>query len=126
VLEEILKKEITGNRFPYTKWDNDSFRVLKEAGYAYDSSVWAHQTADTAGIREFPIADSYDDWTFYEYQNKTDGAELYASIKEQISGDVFVIIHHPWVLAEGDRLSAFEQFIAENPDMDLSSLVKNH
>ncbi len=113
IVEEVTGEQVIGNRFPYSSWDVDSFRALKEAGYRYDSSVWEHEEFEPY-IKEFKISNVYDDWTFYIHWNKTD-AEMYKQIvKNTQTKDHTVIVHHPWVLTQDpERMELFEVFAEE-------------
>lgn len=122
ILENITGNAITGNRFPYTKHDNDSFGILEKKGYKWDSSVWADSKDgmvpyDYGNLTEFPLFFAIDDWEYFMNENRTDAKEFYGMLYEdiKISKDreiTYIVLLHPWVLSiDEKRVDEFEEFV---------------
>ncbi len=116
VVENVTDKKIKGNRFPYTKWDTESFAALDKAGYKWDSSVWADQTVFymPSSIREFQVANMHDDWTYFIYQENTDAKQFYEDFVNDKKNEIYVVVLHPWVQAMDDeRLKELDNFVKD-------------
>ena len=120
-LENITSKKVYGNRFPYTDWEEESFDVLYENEYKWDSSLWAPSLLDLKpyekkSIAEFPIL-TKDDWSYFINDNKTNSSEfydiLYEDVQEIKDQNVnYVVLLHPWVLSlDKTRIEGLEEFI---------------
>lgn len=126
VLEGVIGAEIKGNRFPYTKYDNDSIKALKEAGYEWDSSIWKDKNSLKAyneqDIVEYPINPVTDDWGYFIKEENKDAEQFFELLEKDLktlNGDsVYVIILHPWVLAlDQSRLGALERFVERHKNI---------
>lgn len=135
VLEGITGKKIIGNRFPYTKYNNESFKALKEAGYEWDYSVWTDRARlrpfDYEGITEYPISPITDDWDYFVRNKNKDADKFFGLLDQDISklgeDSVYVIILHPWVLATDSlRIDALERFVSGHKNIkSMDQIHKN-
>lgn len=118
VVQDVTGEKVTGNRFPYTKSEEESFQALKEAGYRWDSSKWKHNFGDSKnykGIYEFPLASVRDDWSYFIYANESNSTKYFQNIGSYLENNegVIVIDLHPWVLSlDKTRMEEFEEFIS--------------
>lgn len=114
VVENITGKKVKGNRFPYTRYDTESFAALDKAEYRWDSSAWATQNVFyiPSGLTEFVIADMHDDWTYFVYQGNSDAEQFYKDFADDKKSGIYVMVLHPWVQSMDDkRLEELDLFI---------------
>lgn len=125
-LEGVLGEKIRGNRFPYTKYDEDSIRALKEAGYEWDSSIWKDKASLRAyneqGIIEYPLNPATDDWDYFIKNEKKDAEQFFKLLEQDIitlsENSVYIIILHPWVLAlDQARAEALDGFVERHKNI---------
>ncbi len=119
IVENVTGKKVKGNRFPYTRWDTESFAALDKAEYKWDSSAWADQTIFyvPSGLTEFPIASMHDDWTYFIYQNNTDAEAFYKDFAEDKKSGIYTIVLHPWVQSMDEkRLEELDLFIYDQKE----------
>jgi len=133
-LESITSKKVYGNRFPYTKWEEESFELLYEEGYKWDSSLWANSSLELQpfkkkNITEFPML-TKDDYSYFIDENKTNSSEFYGGLYRDISlikdkNVNYVVLLHPWVISmDKARIKGLEEFIKKlkYDNVDIKSL----
>jgi len=134
VVENITGEKILGNRFPYTNWEEESFEVLYENGYKWDSSLWVLSLSDLQpyekkGVIEFPIL-TKDDYSFFIGEGNNDTEKFYNLIEKDINETRnqnvhYVVLLHPWVLSlDKERIKGLEEFIKrlKYDNVDIKSL----
>ena len=133
-LERITGKEINGNRFPYTKYNEELFKYLKELDYKWDSSEWVNREmlipSFRSGLTEYPLAPIPDDWTYFIKDQNKDANSYFSLIEKELSNtpkdSVFVVVLHPWILAiDQTRVDALEEFIQRHKN-NIQSIDQIH
>ncbi|HLD42718.1 MAG TPA: polysaccharide deacetylase family protein [Candidatus Nanoarchaeia archaeon] len=102
-VEEVIGKPVVGNRFPYTNYTDDSFKILVEEGYTWDSSVWSSELDPywVDGLLELPINPVPNDWGWFVLQRNNNSNAFFKAVKDSLeaSEGTYTILLHPWVLS---------------------------
>ena len=119
-VENVTGREIKGNRFPYTRQNNESFIALNKAGYEWDSSLWRGKIElvplEFNGVKEYPINPASEDWYYFINQQKKDAEAFFRLFDEEIDklnkNSTYILVLHPWVLAKDkEKIRALEGFV---------------
>ncbi|MDP4012896.1 MAG: polysaccharide deacetylase family protein [Candidatus Nanoarchaeia archaeon] len=121
-LEPIIGREIKGNRFPYTNYTDDSFKLLKSLEYEWDSSIWQDKSllfpSVYKSVREYPLAPITTDWEYFINETKTDSKEFFNLFENDIktlkNGQIYIIVLHPWIITEEATLDELDNFVARH------------
>ncbi len=131
-LERVGGIEPKGYRTPSWEPSRDTFRLLEEYGFLYDSSLMADEVPYQLKIDgrlsllwELPVDWLFDDAAFYYYNlvpsyrvGMADPGRPYRIWKAEFeayyaSGGCFVLVCHPQISGRGHRLAVLEGFITE-------------
>jgi peptidoglycan-N-acetylglucosamine deacetylase len=127
-LEPLLDRAPAGYRSPAWELTPETFRLLLEHGFAYDSSCMGDdrpylEAVDGAELLELPVHWSLDDWPYYGWSVDAGGNlfspsvwyESWMSEFESALAERRLVTYtmHPEVVGRGHRLRALDRLIAE-------------
>jgi peptidoglycan/xylan/chitin deacetylase (PgdA/CDA1 family) len=125
-LEKAGAPRPTGYRSPAWEMTPETFDLLKEFGFAYDSSCMGDdrpyvETWDNGSMLELPVHWSLDDWPRFGWSidtggNVADPSELFTSWTEEyrnarLESRHLVLTMHPEVIGRAHRLAYLERLL---------------
>jgi peptidoglycan/xylan/chitin deacetylase (PgdA/CDA1 family) len=127
-LEPVLERAPAGYRSPAWELTPETFRLLVEHGFDYDSSCMGDdrpylEVVDGAELLELPVHWSLDDWPYYGWSVDTGGNlfnpsvwyESWLSEFDSALAERRLVTYtmHPEVVGRGYRLRALDRLIGE-------------
>ena len=117
--------DIIGFRAPYWRLSSNTLKLVSEAGYIYDSSLFSDDRPyilENFNIIEFPIEWFLDDWVVFEMNQHSPSSvfdiwknqfDAFSKIDDiQDSFRVFTLTCHPAAIGHAYRMEVLEKLIA--------------
>jgi peptidoglycan/xylan/chitin deacetylase (PgdA/CDA1 family) len=117
-------ENITGFRAPYWRLSQNTLKLVSEAGYIYDSSLFSDDrpyVLENLNLVEFPVEWFLDDWVVFEMNQHSPSAVLdiwksqfdaFLKIKDiPESRRIFTLTCHPAAIGHAYRMEVLEKFI---------------
>ena len=119
-----------GIRTPSWDFTGDTLAIIRDLGFAYDSSLMADDRpyeiiaeGKPTGLVELPVEWILDDYAYYSYDRHSDAynrvgdSDVYEIYKGEFDrayeeGTMFLLTMHPFVTGHRSRLTALDRLVA--------------
>jgi len=119
-----------GIRTPSWDFTGDTLAIIRDLGFAYDSSLMADDRpyeiiaeGKPTGLVELPVEWILDDYAYYSYDRRSDAynrvgdSDVYEIYKGEFDrayeeGTMFLLTMHPFVTGHRSRLAALDRLVA--------------
>ena len=119
-----------GIRTPSWDFSSDTLAIIRDLGFAYDSSLMADDRpyeiiaeGKPTGLVELPVEWILDDYAYYSYDRRSDAynrvgdSDVYEIYKGEFDrayeeGTMFLLTMHPFVTGHRSRLAALDRLVA--------------
>jgi len=125
-----LGRKPAGIRTPSWDFTGDTLAIIRDLGFAYDSSLMADDRpyeivaeGNPTGLVELPVEWILDDYAYYSYDrrseayNRVGDSDVYEIYKGEFDrayeeGTMFLLTMHPFVTGHRSRLAALDRLVA--------------